>query len=92
MTIFGWRMLVIISLIVFAFNIATIVLTLLLVFDIKAGVKLNMSIVTFVEAANLIFASLIFLSIVFAMGLSPVYLYYRKQARSVLATGLKSAP
>jgi hypothetical protein len=69
LTPFQWRMLTFFSLLFFAFSVSAVVLTLLLVYEVKDDtasvdpVKLR-----FVEVSNWIFASLVVISMFTGMG------------------------
>ena len=91
MSLFSWRVLTVFSLAFLAFTIASVVATLMVVFDIRNGTPVNDTELTFVEAANFIYAGLLLLGFLAAIAGTPVLLYYRTRTETLVNTGLTPA-
>ena len=92
MSIFAWRALAFFSLLFLVFTVSSVVITLMVVFDIQNGTPVNDSEVTFVQVANFIYAGLLLIGFVSAIGGIPLFIhYYKSGSDNILATGLKPA-
>lgn len=98
MSLFTYRLTQIVSILFLCLNIANVVVTLMLVDEIKSSkddgrgtlgydsVKLN-----FVQVCNILNAALLGLSFVFALVGTPLIIRYQRRTQSLLDAGLRPA-
>lgn len=94
MSPFFWRVVWFFSFVFFLFVITTIVLTLVVVYQIQDDPEsYNKSILKYVEVANWIYVGFFTVTIFTALVVSPfIYKYTRRKPTSLAATGLKPVP
>ena len=88
---FRWRLLGAVGVMFLGLFIANIVVTLLIVFDIRNNHSIDDDELMFIEVTNFIFAGLLFLSLVGAAIGTPTIIYYQSRTQSMINVGLRKA-
>jgi len=92
MSPFQWKLLGFFAFVFFAFYIATITVTLLLITEIRTDIDdIDYDKVTFVEAANWIYVGFLGVTCILLLIASPYFVAYTQKSESILATRLHPA-
>jgi hypothetical protein len=91
---FVWQAVTVVVFIFLLFTLVTIVMTLLLVYDVrKNDCDVNNPTLTFVEVANYIYVGIVIISIISVIASSPYMIRYIRNSKiSINDSGLRSAP
>jgi len=92
MSPFFWRAVLVLGILLLAFVIATIVITLLFVNELnESGCDIDDVKLTFIQAANWIYVGLMaFATVGFIIG-TPYFVAYTRRSESIVSTGLRKA-
>lgn len=88
MSPFKWRVLIAFCIILLAFSIATLTVTLIMISEIRAD-TIDYDKVTFVEVANWIYVGVLGICVLCAMAGTPYFIAYTRGSDSLVATKLK---